>query len=55
MSQAIKEAVDPADFVCVVDVAQDRDMKVAVADVTDDRRHQSELREVALGLDHAIG
>src|SRR4029077_21266195 len=43
------------DFVGVVHVDEQRQMKVAVADMADDRRQEPACGDVALGLDDAFG
>src|SRR4051794_3031113 len=55
LDETVHEVLSPRHLVRIVDVAQQRAMKIAVADMADDWRHQIEPYEVFLGLNHAIG
>ena len=55
LDQAVHEILAARHLVRVIDVAQQRAVEVAVADMADDRRQQTVPLQIVLGLGHAIG
>src|SRR6266536_1875125 len=55
LDQAMHELLATRHLFSVVDVADQRAMEIAVADMTDDRRQEIEPLQIVLGLGDAIG
>src|SRR5215468_362831 len=55
IDQAVQQAVGTRDLVTVVHIDQQRQVEVAIADMTEDRRDQVGLGDVALGRGDAFG
>ena len=55
LDQAVHELLAARHLVGIVDVAEQRAVEIAVADMADDRRQQIEPLQVVLGLGDAIG
>src|SRR6478672_6189984 len=53
--QAMYEVLAARHFLVIVDVARQRAVEIAVADMADNRRQQIEAFEVRFGFGHAIG
>ena len=53
--QAFEKRFDACDLIFIGRIHQQPDMKIAVADVADDRSKQIMLGDVALGFGHAFG
>jgi len=55
LDQAMHELLATGHLISVVDVADQRAVEIAVADMADDRRQQAEPFQIVLGLGDAIG
>src|SRR6516164_6766393 len=55
LDHAVHELIAPRHLLGVVNVAKQRAMEVAVADMADDRRHQIELLQILFGFGDAVG
>src|SRR5229473_3401613 len=55
LHQAMHEVLAARHLVAIVDVAHQRAVEIAVADMADNRRQQIKTLQVGFGFDHAIG